>query len=510
MANNQSVVTNEDASVAITLTGSDVENDVLTYTVLNQPANGTLSGTGADLTYTPNGDYAGLDSFTFQANDGTVDSNIATISITVDPVNDAPVANNQVVVTNEDASVAITLTGSDVENSSLAYVVVAQPTNGTLSGTGANLTYTPNSNYAGADSFTFQANDGDLTSAPATVAITVARIGVVGSNLVFEGKKVHIDLTNTGDTAIAMERLQLDWPDVNRKLTKIRVNDLVVYSTRIASPVLINEWKSGSLAGRTIAGGQTATLTLEFEKTVGANEGDYDLSIDFGDGLKVFIPMAQTNPPIAADDGYSVDEDSSVSIDSANGVLANDSDPDGDPFTAQLVADVSNGSLLLNSDGSFNYTPDPDFFGSDSFTYKANDGIADSGAATVTITVDPVNDPPVANDDSSITSENTAVLIDVLDNDASVDGDPLSITGTTNPTNGSIIDHGDGTVTYTPDPGFIGNDSFTYTIKDGNGDSDNAIVTISVTGNSAPIALADSYDVSEDIRRLRPLPTNPS
>ena len=161
--------------MAITLTGSDVDGDRLTYSVVTSPAHGTLSGTAPNLTYTPAANYNGADSFTFKVNDGQADSAPATVSITVTAVNHAPVANAQAVTTNEDTAKAITLTGSDVDGNPLTYSVVTQPGHGSLSGTAPNLTYTPAANYNGADSFTFKVNDGQADSAAATVSITVTR-----------------------------------------------------------------------------------------------------------------------------------------------------------------------------------------------------------------------------------------------------------------------------------------------------------------------------------------------
>ena len=176
VANAQSVTTNEDTAKAITLTGSDADGDPLTYSVVTNPAHGTLSGTAPNLTYTPAANYNGADSFTFKVNDGKVDSAAATVSITVTAVNDAPVANAQSVTTNEDTAKAITLTGSDVDGNPLTYSVVTQPGHGTLAGTAPNLTYTPAANYNGADSFTFKVNDGTVDSASATVSITVTPV----------------------------------------------------------------------------------------------------------------------------------------------------------------------------------------------------------------------------------------------------------------------------------------------------------------------------------------------
>ena len=187
---------------------------------------------------------------------------------------------------------------------------------------------------------------------------------------------------------------------------------------------------------------------------------------------------------------------------SVAGVLANDTDVDGDPLSAVLVGGPSNGVLALNADGSFTYTPDPDFAGTDSFTYMANDGTVDSNVATVTITVTPVNDAPVAVDDGYSVAEDGTLTIaaaGVLANDTDVDGDLLSAVLVGGPSNGVLALNADGSFTYTPDPDFEGTDSFTYVANDGTVDSNVATVTITVTPvNDAPVAVDDGYSVAED------------
>ena len=138
-----------------------------------QPAHGALSGIAPNLTYTPAPGYSGPDGFTFKVNDGVVDSSPATVSITVVAVNPPPTANPQSVTTDEDTPVAITLTGSDPDGNTLTYAVATQPLQGVLSGSAPNLIYTPASNTNGLDSFTFTVSDGQATSAPATVHLTI-------------------------------------------------------------------------------------------------------------------------------------------------------------------------------------------------------------------------------------------------------------------------------------------------------------------------------------------------
>jgi type VI protein secretion system component Hcp/Ca2+-binding RTX toxin-like protein len=172
-ANAQSISTDEDTATGVTLSGSDADGDSLTFTVTSGPAHGTLSGSGANLTYTPAANYNGPDSFTYVANDGWTDSEAASVSLTVQAVNDAPVANAQSISTDEDTATAVTLSGSDVEGDGLTYRVVNGPAHGTLSGSGANLTYTPAANYNGPDSFTYVANDGATDSAAASISLAV-------------------------------------------------------------------------------------------------------------------------------------------------------------------------------------------------------------------------------------------------------------------------------------------------------------------------------------------------
>ena len=173
VADAQTVTTDEDTAQAITLTATDTESDPLTYSIVDGPTNGVLSGAAPNLTYTPNANYNGSDSFTFKANDGYQDSNIATVSITINPIEDAPVANDQTVTTDEDTPKDITLTATDADGDPLTFTIVTGPTNGVLSGTRQPNLYAQRRLSAAATAFTFKANDGDQDSNIATVSITV-------------------------------------------------------------------------------------------------------------------------------------------------------------------------------------------------------------------------------------------------------------------------------------------------------------------------------------------------
>src|SRR5439155_21652601 len=129
--------------VGVTLTASDPDGNPLTFATTSTPAHGSLSGTAPNLTYTPNAGFFGTDSFTFKANDGLLDSNVATVSITVRKLNHAPVANDGSVATDQDTAVGITLVASDPDGDPLRFAFVSGPAHGTFTGPGASRTYTP-------------------------------------------------------------------------------------------------------------------------------------------------------------------------------------------------------------------------------------------------------------------------------------------------------------------------------------------------------------------------------
>lgn len=179
VASPQIVSTDEDTPISIRLTGSDPEAAELNYTIIRPPTRGVLHGTAPDLTYTPNLNETGMDTFTFRVGDGVVESTEMEVAIEIRPMNDAPVAEGVVVTTEEDRAVGVRLSGRDVEGSPLAHVIVAIPNHGVLSGVPPELTYTPNPDATGTDSFTFKVNDGVADSPEATVTIEIAPVNDV-------------------------------------------------------------------------------------------------------------------------------------------------------------------------------------------------------------------------------------------------------------------------------------------------------------------------------------------
>jgi len=280
VAVNDTATTDQDTSVIINVlvNDTDPENKSLTITNLTQPSNGaaTLSGDSKTVTYTPDTGFHGTDSFTYTANNGTEESNVATVTVTVlNPLNAAPVAQDDTYYVSKGGTLTVYAPGvlandTDVDGDPLIAILVSGPAKGTLEfNANGSFTYTPH--VSGQDSsFTYKANDGRLDSNVATVSL-----------------QVH----------------------------------------------------SGNIA------------------------------------------------PVARKDAYNVEVNGSLSIPAAEGVLANDTDADGDTLTALLVTNVSHGTLVLNGDGSFSYTPTFGYESTDSFTYYARDGRAESLTQTVTITV---------------------------------------------------------------------------------------------------------------------------
>ena len=210
--------------------------------------------------------------------------------------------------------------------------------------------------------------------------------------------------------------------------------------------------------------------------TISASISDDDSGTDTDTIQLSVLPVGDTNQaPVAVNDLFNSGENVAIN----GNVLGNDSDPDGDPLAVAALTDVSNGVLELEADGSFTYTPDAGFGGDDSFTYEVSDGNGGTDQATVTFRVAQANGAPDAVADSANTTENTAVNIAVLANDSDPNGDTLSLGAVGSASNGSVVANSNGTVTYTPDAGFSGVDSFTYVVSDGDL-TDTATVEVTV------------------------------
>jgi Concanavalin A-like lectin/glucanases superfamily/F5/8 type C domain/Bacterial Ig domain len=405
VANNQAITLNKNTQQAITLTATDPNNDPLTYTVLTQPAHGTLTGTAPNLNYNPDTDYVGADSFTFKANDGTVDSNTATVSITVQgPANDPPVANNQAITLNKNTQQSITLTATDPNNDPLTYTVLTQPAHGTLTGTAPNLNYNLDTDYVGADSFTFKANDGTVDSNTATVSITVQDVSSCTTNLPISGVTASgYQLGNPPSNAIDADpntRWANDgvgsWISADLGLTQnICSVDIAWYNGNARQYHFVIATSTDGSTFTNVFNGDSSGTTVISEKytisninakyvrvTVNGNTQNnwasiYDLKI-FGSSL------SGNSPPVAINQAVTTNKNI------AKAITLTASDPNNDPLNYSIVTQPAHGTLTGTAP-NLNYNPDTDYVGADSFTFKANDGTVDSNTATVSITVDDPN-----------------------------------------------------------------------------------------------------------------------
>ena len=299
----------------------------------------------------------------------------ATTTIQVIPVNDAPVAEPLTVSVEEDGSVTGQLVATDVDSTGLTFAAVTQPTNGTLvvdPDTGA-FTYTPNANFNGTDSFTFVSSDGEATSAPQTVTINV---GAVNDAPVADSQNVAVN--EDAELAGIATGSDID-------------GDMLSFGV-VTGP------QHGSLSFDTATGAFLYTPTANFNGsdsfTFRANDG----TANSANVATVSITVNSVDDlPVAVDDDYKVDEDSSVASGSDVPSLAANDTPSGDGGNVwSLATQAAHGTAVVNVDGTFSYTPNANFFGTDSFTYQITDVDGDVSLATVSITVNPVNDGPLA------------------------------------------------------------------------------------------------------------------
>ena len=500
VATGDAYVTDEDTPVNVPAPGvlgndTDEEGDVLTASLLTAPEHGTATvNSNGSFTYSPATNFNGTDSFTYEVRDGGPPGDEATVTITVNPVNDAPVAGNDAYTTAEDTALNVPAPGvlgndSDVDGSALTATVVSGPSIGAVVlNSDGSFTYTPNANANGSDSFTYRAGDGTAQSNLATVNLTV---------------NPRDDFPVATDDAYVTDEdtpLNVPAPGVLGNDTDVD-GDVLTASLRMPA--------EHGTAAVNADGSFTYTPATNFN---GTDSFTYKLD---GGPLKLepitatvtITVNAVNDAPVAVNDAYTTAEDTALNV-PAPGVLGNDSDGDGSALSAAVVTGPSIGAVVLNSDGSITYTPTANANGSDAFTYRAGDGTAQSNVATVNITVVPVNDAPVAVDDASTTDEDIAVDVDVALNDTDVDNAnaDLRAVSVSSATGGTATLQPDGrTVRFVPatnangvtTPGGF---SFTYRAHDGALTSANtATVTITVNPvNDAPIAANDAYTTSED------------
>ena len=476
----QTAPTSSDVSFDLGLTGveasyagvlyndSDAEGNPFTASVAMPPAHGTLSlAANGTFTYTPAAGFSGTDTFTYRATDATGPSAPATVSIIIGSgANQKPTAVSDSYTVVEDvihqrpAVTGVLANDTDPEGDTLTAVLVATTTRGTLTlNPDGSFTYLAAANFNGLDTFTYRARDsGNLLSAAVTVNLTVS-----ASN---DAPLAAADSFGTDPGVI------LTVPVAQSILGNDTDMDGDILTAQLVSPP-----SSGSL---------TLNANGSFIYTPAA-AGTFTFTYAAHDGTVASAPATVTigvnGRPVANNDSYNVAEDSTLSP-AAPGVIANDTDPESSPLTATAATQPLHGTLSLSASGAFTYTPAANYTGPDSFTYTVSDGSRASLPGTVSLTITPVNDAPVARADNYTVIPgqplNVSAAQGILSNDSDIENSPLTLTQLTNPAGGVLTLATDGSFTYVPSGGFSSSDSFTYRVSDGALTSVPATVTITV------------------------------
>ena len=441
---------------------TDADGDALTAAVAAAPANGALTlNPDGSFTYTPNVDFNGADSFTYQASDGAAQSEEATVTITVAPVNDAPVAVVDAATTDEDSPVNIVLLGNDtdVDGDGLSVIDPTQGASGSVVINPDNtVIYTPNADFNGTDIFTYLISDGTVQSGVTTVTVTV--------NPVNDAPVAVADAVTTGEDSPVNIAVLVNDTDVDG-------DDLSVAGVTQPANGVLTLNPDGSF---------TYTPNADYNGTDSFTYQASDGTLQSGAATVTITVTPANEPPVAVDDAYSTEEEKALTV-VAPGLLGNDTDADEDALTATVAAAPANGALTLNPDGSFTYTPNADYNGVDRFTYQVSDGILQSAAATVTVTVIPVNDPPalVAVGDQTVDEGQVADIV-IISTDP--DGTKPILSASNLPDFATFTDNENGTgtlhlapdftqagfypdvaVTATDDPGLTATATITITVN---------------------------------------------
>ena len=457
IAQNDTATVTEGTSVTINVLAndSDPDNDPLSITAVSAPAHGTAAIAGSAIVYVPATGFTGTDTFGYTISDGHGGSASANVSVSVaTQPNRPPEAAPDSATTTFGRPVAINVLAndSDPDGNTLTIVSVTQPASGSVTINGTTLVFTPAPGFSGTARFTYTIEDGHGGTSSAAVSVFVSPQP--------DRAPVAVDdaATTAFATPVTIAVLANDSDPDGDTLT----------ITAVTPPANGSATISGNAIVYTPAAGFSGVD--RFTYTIGDGRGGTATA-----NVAVTVTPQPNRPPVAVNDAATTLLDTPVVIN----VLANDSDPDGDPLTIIGVTTPANGSVSATAT-NITYTPALRFTGTDTFTYTISDGRGGTATATVTVTVTPPpNGPPIANDDTATTAFATPVTIDVLANDSDPDGDPLTIVSVTPPTGGTtqIVNN---EVLYSPSPNFSGVDTFSYTISDGHGHTASANVSVTV------------------------------
>ena len=597
IATSGEATTDEDEPIAISLQASDDDGDALTYTIASGPANGTLSGTAPDLTYTPDPGFNGIDSFTFYVSDAEFDSDTVSVTITVTSINDTPsftAGGDQAVI--EDAGAQIVSAWAtaidDGDGGQTLTFNVSNDTNSLFSAQPAvtadgTLTFTAAADANGSAIVTVRlsddggtANGGDDTSDDSTFTITVTAVNDVPSftngadqtvaedagaqtvsgwataiskgpgdeagqtptfnvnndntslflvppSIAANGALSYTPAADAVGSATVTVSLSDDGGTANGgvdtsgnktfTITMTAVNDAPSFTKGVDQAVAedagaqgVPGWATVISTGPTDESGQTLTFNLSNNNTT-LFSAQPAISAD---GTLSYTPAADANGSATvtvslSDDGGTGDGGVNTSASQTFGITVtavddppvitevilaeviedtptsgyvNVSDPDNSEFTFTVTQGPAPPAYveLNSSTGEFVYYPAPNSNEPDNFEITVTDNTSNV-SVTVSITITPINDPPVAVPDSVTVDQNggPTPLLDLLLNDIDIEGDPFAVLSVTQPANG-VTAITEGVVTYAPDRNYVGGDSFTYTITDGDLAGSSAIVSVTV------------------------------
>ncbi|EGQ7829327.1 tandem-95 repeat protein [Vibrio parahaemolyticus] len=570
VADNAKVV--EDTPTIINVLGNDTfegKDKVVSLDAENGPKNGTIIvNNDGTVTYTPDDNYVGKDTFTYIVTSGGV-SESATVEVNVTPVNDAPVAKDDIATTQEDTAVTIDVlpNDTDVDGDKLSIESASVPKEqGTVEVVDGKLVFTPAENFNGDSEITYTVTDGQLTD-EAKVTVTVNPVNDAPTIKVDAVESITEDAVST-DTVVATLTVR-DTDTSEDQLTVSLENNSNGYFVLVGDEVKLTQAGVDAVNNDEL---NLKDLTISASVSDGvnptANDSDSLIVIRVNDAPTVENAIAEQelsedfatytidlNDAFKDSDSalnFSVSGNSNVLVSIENGIATisptadwngsetltfTATDPSGESisqtvnFTVAPVADIvadkatvvedtptiikvlgndtfegddkvvsldtnngpANGTVSVNPDGSVTYTPNDNYHGTDSFTYIVTSGGV-SESTTVSVDVTPVNDAPVAKDDTAITDEDTPVTIDVLPNDTDIDGDKLSIQSASVPETQGKVEIVDGKLVFTPAENFHGDAEITYTITDG-ALTDQATVNVTVNAvNDTPVVESSIAD----------------
>ncbi|HEX5357270.1 MAG TPA: retention module-containing protein, partial [Aquabacterium sp.] len=485
--------TPEDKPVSGQVKASDPDGDALTFTKGTDPLHGTVTvNPDGTWVYTPDKDYHGSDSFTVTVSDGKGGTTTAYVDIGITPVNDPPKIDDPNVdpesghyklTTDEDTAVSGKVKASDADGDALTFSKGSDPLHGTVTvNADGSWTYTPNKDYTGFDTFTVAISDGQGGTTTATIDI-----GVIPANdppKIDDPTNPNLD-PNTGHYKLTTDE---DKPVSGQVTATDPDGDALTYAKGadpVHGTVTVNADGTWTYTpNKDYNGSDSFTVTVS-DGHGGTTTATVDIGINpVNDGPKIDDP---TNPNLDPATGHyklTTDEDKPVS----GQVKA--TDPDGDALTYAKGSDPAHGTVTVNADGTWTYTPSKDYNGSDSFTVTVSDGHGGTTTATIDIGITPVNDGPKIDDPANpnldpatghyklTTDEDKPVSGQVKASDP--DGDALTYAKGSDPAHGTVSVNANGTWTYTPSKDYNGADSFTVTVSDGKGGTTTATIDIGI------------------------------